>query len=166
MYSGYVSMRIAESGPGVTKTAVIRSMRAVKKETLNLIRTFIMQSQDMDRDVILNNFIPALLDPVLGDYNNNVPDARDAEVLLLFAEIINKLGTPMVQAGHIQRIFESVFQWSVARSTITTRRTMAVQSLQRLQPHSSLMFSFSFLFSLFSARVCACVGSSLVLQHS
>ena len=117
MYSGYVSMRIAESGPGVTKTAVIRSMRAVKKETLNLIRTFIMQSQDMDRDVILNNFIPALLDPVLGDYNNNVPDARDAEVLLLFAEIINKLGTPMVQAGHIQRIFESVFQWFAQHET-------------------------------------------------
>lgn len=108
MYSGYVSARIAESGSVVTRTAVIRSMRTVKKEALNLIRTFITNSQDMDRDVILNNFIPALLDPVLDDYARNVPDARDAEVLLLFADIINKMGPSLV--GHVPRIFESVFQ--------------------------------------------------------
>jgi len=110
MYSGYISLRIQERGPIVTKEAVIRSMRAVKKETLNLIRTFISQSQEMDRDVILNNFIPALLEPVLDDYSRGVPDARDSEVLLLLSEIIAKLGLQMVERGHIQRIFESVFQ--------------------------------------------------------
>lgn len=110
MYSGYVSMRISEGGAIVTRTAVIRSMRTVKKETLNLIRTFVSQSVDMDREVILNNFIPALLDPVLQDYSRNVPDARDAEVLLLFAEVISKLGVSLIEPGHIQRIFESTFQ--------------------------------------------------------
>lgn len=110
MYSGYVSMRISEGGAIVTRTAVIRSMRTVKKETLNLIRTFVTQSVDMDREVILNNFIPALLDPVLQDYSRNVPDARDAEVLLLFAEVISKLGVSLIEPGHIQRIFESTFQ--------------------------------------------------------
>jgi hypothetical protein len=110
MYSGFISLRIQERGPIVTKEAVIRSMRAVKKETLNLIRTFISQSQEMDRDVILNNFIPALLDPVLDDYQRGVPDARDAEVLLLLSEIIAKLGLSLIERGHIQRIFESVFQ--------------------------------------------------------
>jgi len=108
MYSNYVSMQIAEKGVIVTRTAIIRSMRSVKKETLNLIRTFITNSQELDRDVILNNFLPQLLAPVLDDFSQNVPDARDAEVLLLFAEIINKLGASMVPS--VPRIFESVFQ--------------------------------------------------------
>jgi hypothetical protein len=30
------------------------------------------------------------MDPVLGDYARNVPDARESEVLSLFATIINK----------------------------------------------------------------------------
>jgi len=51
-----------------------------------------------------------LLDPVLDDYQRGVPDARDAEVLLLLSEIIAKLGLSLIERGHIQRIFESVFQ--------------------------------------------------------
>jgi len=31
-----------------------------------------------------------MMDPVLGDYARNVPDARESEVLTLFATIINK----------------------------------------------------------------------------
>jgi exportin-1 len=110
MYSSFVSLRIQEGGVIQTKIALIKSMRSVKKETLNLIRTFISQSQEMDREVILNNFIPALLDPVLSDYQSGVPDARDSEVLLLLSEIIAKLGTALIERGYVQRIFESVFQ--------------------------------------------------------
>ena len=109
MYSSFVSLRIQEGGVIQTKIAIIKSMRTVKKETLNLIRTFISQSQEMDKEVILNNFIPALLDPVLTDYQSGVPDARDSEVLLLLAEIIGKLGTSLIERGYVQRIFESVF---------------------------------------------------------
>jgi exportin-1 len=35
-------------------------------------------------------FVPPMMDPVLGDYARNVPDARESEVLSLFATIINK----------------------------------------------------------------------------
>ena len=31
-----------------------------------------------------------MMDPVLGDYARNVPDARESEVLSLFATIVNK----------------------------------------------------------------------------
>jgi exportin-1 len=57
---------------------------------------------------VYKNFLPALLDPVLDDYQRNVPDARDAEVLSLFGQIVAKLGDGMVE--HVPRIFESVFQ--------------------------------------------------------
>ncbi len=45
-----------------------------------------------DLDSLVKNFVPALIDPVLGDYVRNVANARDAEVLSLFATIINKIG--------------------------------------------------------------------------
>jgi len=37
-----------------------------------------------------------LLDAVLGDYNRNIPAARDAEVLNVMATIINKVGVSQV----------------------------------------------------------------------
>jgi exportin-1 len=40
--------------------------------------------------VLTNNFIPPLLEAVLIDYKNNIPDARDPEVLSLMCVIINK----------------------------------------------------------------------------
>jgi exportin-1 len=86
----------------------MKSMRAVKKETLKLIQTFIKNCQDSDKETVFNNFLPALMDPVLDDYNRNVPDARDAEVLALFGAIVAKLGGGMT--NHIPRIFESTFQ--------------------------------------------------------
>ena len=39
--------------------------------------------------VIADTFVPPLLDPVLGDYLRNAPDARDPEVLSLLACIVN-----------------------------------------------------------------------------
>lgn len=108
MYSQYVSQKIQEEGPSATKTSLIRSMRAVKKETLNLIQSFVENCQEGDKEAVYKNFLPALMDPVLDDYKRNVPDARDAEVLSLFAAIVAKLGERMVD--HVSRIFESVFQ--------------------------------------------------------
>lgn len=115
MYSGYVSSKIQKEGGAATGTAVVKGMRSVKKEVLNLISTFIRNSQDADKDSILNNFLPALLDPVLDDYARNVPDARDSEVLLLFADIVTKLGPLLVP--HIPRIFESTFQSTLTMIT-------------------------------------------------
>jgi len=41
--------------------------------------------------MIHNNIVPKLLEAVLIDYKNNVPDAREAEVLNVMTTIINKL---------------------------------------------------------------------------
>ena len=62
--------------------------RSVKKETLKLIETFVDKSED--QELIAKEFVPAMMDPILGDYARNVPDARESEVLSLFATIINK----------------------------------------------------------------------------
>lgn len=43
-----------------------------------------------DQQQIGKQFVPPMMDPVLGDYARNLPDARESEVLSLFATIINK----------------------------------------------------------------------------
>ena len=66
-----------------------RGLRTVKKEILKLIETYVREADDLD--MINTNIVPALLDAILVDYNQNVPDARDAEVLNVMSAIITKL---------------------------------------------------------------------------
>lgn len=54
------------------------------------METFIRRAEDLE--TVNANFMPPLLDAILGDYNRNVPAARDAEVLNVMATIIGKLG--------------------------------------------------------------------------
>jgi len=56
-----------------------------------------------------------MLDPILDDYKRNVPEARDAEVLLLFSAIIDKLN--VLVAPLIPRIFDSLFQCTLEMIT-------------------------------------------------
>lgn len=63
-------------------------IRSVKRETLKLIETFLDKAEDQPQ--IGKQFVPPMMDPVLGDYARNLPDARESEVLSLFATIINK----------------------------------------------------------------------------
>lgn len=61
---------------------------SVKRETLKLVETFLDKAEDQPQ--IGKQFVPPMMDPVLGDYARNLPDARESEVLSLFATIINK----------------------------------------------------------------------------
>jgi len=54
------------------------------------METYIKKAEDLEG--VNANFMPPLLDAVLGDYNMNVPMARDAEVLNMMATITTKLG--------------------------------------------------------------------------
>lgn len=60
----------------------------MKRETLELIETFLDKAEYQPQ--IGKQFVPPMMDPVLGDYAHNLPDARESEVLSLFATIINK----------------------------------------------------------------------------
>ncbi|PFX29369.1 Exportin-1 [Stylophora pistillata] len=84
-----ISVAIAENGEIVTKQPLIRAMRTVKTESLRLISTWVSKSNDAM--LVCDNFIPPLLDAVLGDYQRNVPNAREPEVLSTMATFVNKL---------------------------------------------------------------------------
>ncbi|TYJ24238.1 hypothetical protein E1A91_A08G248000v1 [Gossypium mustelinum] len=106
MYSELISTSIAEGGPFASKTSYVKLLRSVKRETLKLIETFLDKAEDQPQ--IGKQFVPPMMDPVLGDYARNLPDARESEVLSLFATIINKYKAAMID--DVPRIFEAVFQ--------------------------------------------------------
>ena len=78
-----------------TKTPKVRHLRTIKKEILKLMETFIRKAEDLE--AVNGNFMPPLLDAILGDYNRNVPAARDAEVLNVMSTIIGRLGVRSIQ---------------------------------------------------------------------
>ncbi|KAA3468516.1 protein EXPORTIN 1A-like [Gossypium australe] len=106
MYSELISSSIAEGVPFASKTSYVKLLRSVKRETLKLIETFLDKAEDQPQ--IGKQFVPPMMDPVLGDYARNLPDARESEVLSLFATIINKYKAAMID--DVPRIFEAVFQ--------------------------------------------------------
>ncbi|KAF9500336.1 hypothetical protein BDN71DRAFT_1440340 [Pleurotus eryngii] len=104
--SGIISESVAKDGLIATKTPKVRQLRTVKKEILRFMETYIKKAEDLE--AVNANFIPPLLDAILGDYNHNVPAARDAEVLNVMATITGRLGpllTPQVPA-----ILDAVFE--------------------------------------------------------
>merc|ERR550519_1581299 len=75
----YSSAILTSNNDNVTKQPLIRSMKTVKKEILNLISLWVSKTNDVR--LVADNFVDPLLDAVLIDYRSNVPAAREPEVL-------------------------------------------------------------------------------------
>ncbi|GAX79005.1 hypothetical protein CEUSTIGMA_g6445.t1 [Chlamydomonas eustigma] len=113
LYSELISRMITEGGPHAARSSAVKYMRSVKKVALKLVETFVDKCEDPT--VIATQAVPAMMDPVLGDYARAVPDARDAEVLSVYAAIINKL-KGLVDA-EVPKIFEAVFEVTLGMIT-------------------------------------------------
>merc|ERR1712025_1015043 len=102
-----ITAAITHNGEAVTKQPLIKSMRVVKKETLKLISHWVDRSNDPG--MVLDNFIPPLLEAVLTDYQRcSVPAAREPEVLSLMGVTVNKLKNYITP--QIPKIFDAVFE--------------------------------------------------------
>ncbi|KAK6583263.1 hypothetical protein PZA11_004339 [Diplocarpon coronariae] len=106
--SEMISEAVARDVPGeiATKMPRVRGLRTIKKEILKLIETYVEKADDLE--MVRTNIVPALLDAVLIDYNRNVPNARDAEVLKVMSVIITKLSALM--EDQVPNIMENVFE--------------------------------------------------------
>ncbi|KAH8117546.1 CRM1 C terminal-domain-containing protein [Phellopilus nigrolimitatus] len=104
--SGIISETVAHEGLVATKTPKVRQLRTVKKEILKLMETYIKKAEDLDS--VNTNFMPPLLDAILGDYNANIPTARDAEVLNVMATLTARLGALLTP--QMLPILEAVFE--------------------------------------------------------
>ena len=102
-----ISTAVSLNGEVVTRQPLIKSMRVVKKETLKLISFWVERSNDSN--MVMENFIPPLLDAVLLDYQRcTVPSAREPEVLSTLTVIVNKLKSNITP--QIPKIFDAVFE--------------------------------------------------------
>ncbi|KAF2004834.1 hypothetical protein P154DRAFT_616597 [Amniculicola lignicola CBS 123094] len=104
--SQLIDEAVKRDGPIATKMPKVRGLRTIKKEILKLINTYVDKADDLE--MVHNNIVPKLLDAVLGDYKENVPDAREAEALNVMTTIINKLHNMM--EDQILVIMDSVFE--------------------------------------------------------
>jgi len=91
VYSDLISAAVAAQGAHATKTADARNMRAVKKEVLRVIEAFLAFAEPKDKALVLKEVVEPMSEPILGNYYSSIPEARDAEVLSLFAEIISAM---------------------------------------------------------------------------
>ncbi|ODV91581.1 hypothetical protein CANCADRAFT_72949 [Tortispora caseinolytica NRRL Y-17796] len=104
--SELISAAIAEQGKIAAKTPRVRGWRTIKKEVLKLIETYVSKADN--KEAIINDMIEPLLGAVLEDYRQNLPDARDAEVLRCMSSLVNRLG-PAIEP-YIPRIIENIFE--------------------------------------------------------
>ena len=68
---------VAAHGEAIVQSTEVKTMRAVKKDVLGLVSTFVNLAEDAR--FVAANFIPPLLDPVLADYVTSPAPARDEE---------------------------------------------------------------------------------------
>jgi len=111
-YSAQISQYIAQLGEVATKHSIVREMRTVKRETLNLINSFLQVCHSVE---IIHGFLPPLLPNVLEDYKVSVPDARDSEVLTLVATIVSKCQHTIT--NEIPVMFNAVFECTLQMIT-------------------------------------------------
>lgn len=118
VYSERISATIAQQGPGATQLSLVRSMRSAKKEVLRLLIVFIEKSgpPEADPQAVAQGFIPPVLDPILGDYQRNIPNSRDPEVLTLFTTVVEKLKSHIL--NDIPRIMDAVFECTLHMITV------------------------------------------------
>ena len=95
----------------------VRGLRTIKKEILKLIETYVEKADDLE--MVHTNIVPALLEAVLVDYNRNVPNARDAEVLKVMSVIITKLSVRWTPHRSKYSVVHSPFLISASQSVLT-----------------------------------------------
>lgn len=97
---------IKPQGTIATKTPLVRSLRAVKKDILRLVEAYVSVCDN--GPVFVENFVPVLLDAILSDYNQSIEQARDAEVLSVTASIISRFSNLMSEK--VAPILDAVFE--------------------------------------------------------
>merc|ERR1712000_407538 len=116
-YTQCVSDAMSSGQRHAGEMLVVRRQRAVKQVTLKLLETYIEKA--VDRGLLRTQFLPPLLEAVLGGYASETPLARDAHVLKLSVAIIVKLkeeataGVPAI----LDQVFEPTLTMIASETT-------------------------------------------------
>lgn len=86
----YLISEITAKGPMAISHTHIVSARALCKRILNLISSYVKVCQIPQ--LLTEHFVPLIFDVIVRDFINSPIELREAEVITLVADIINKLG--------------------------------------------------------------------------
>ena len=101
-----INQAIRINGPIVVKQRLIKSMMAVKEDTLLLIGSYFSKANNIQQ--VLDQFLTPLYTFVLTDYRDCHPEARESEVLNMLATLINKVEDRIM--NRIPEIFDLTFE--------------------------------------------------------
>ncbi|CAF3763002.1 unnamed protein product [Rotaria socialis] len=101
-----INQAIRMNGPMVVKQRLIKSMIAVKEDTLMLIGSYFSKASNIQQ--VLDQFLTPLYTFVLADYRDCHPEARESEVLNMLAILINKVEDRITP--RIPEIFDLTFE--------------------------------------------------------
>ena len=107
---GLYSNCISNSVKNRQNEHMIKPMKTVRRDILKLIQTYIERANDFA--IFNQEFLPTL-QSLVEDYQHNDPNARDPEVLMLFATLIKKQGEEL--SGFLQQIL-----YNLCESTLNT----------------------------------------------
>eukprot|EP01130_Rhizamoeba_saxonica_P016761 TRINITY_DN7811_c0_g1_i1.p1 TRINITY_DN7811_c0_g1~~TRINITY_DN7811_c0_g1_i1.p1 ORF type:complete len:1054 (-),score=219.08 TRINITY_DN7811_c0_g1_i1:70-3231(-) len=112
-YSQEIHKSISVKGPQSVGFMEVKYMRSVKREIINLFRSYTSQTEDINN--VLNTFLPQLIPIVLEDYKASIPECREKEVLQLLVAVVDcceEAASPLVPV-----IFESIFECTLEMIT-------------------------------------------------
>ena len=91
---------------------------AAKREVLRLLTMLIERCAEPEAPphTVAISIVPPLLDPVLDDYQRNIAEARDPEVLSLFAVAIDKL-RELIAGEVLSRVMNGLFECTLQMIT-------------------------------------------------
>ena len=101
-----INQAIRVNGQMVVKQRLIKSMMAIKEDTLVLLGSYFSKAVNIQQ--ILDQFLQPLFTFVLIDYRDCHPEAREAEVLEMLATLINKAEDRLT--NRIPEIFDLTFE--------------------------------------------------------
>lgn len=104
---------ITHEGEMVANQPLFKGMKIVKRDILRLVGSWISKSDDIE--LVRESYLPPLLEAVLGDYETNIPEARDAEVLSTMHKIVSKLRGDITD--RVLPIFSAVFESTLSMIT-------------------------------------------------
>ncbi|CAF1173283.1 unnamed protein product [Adineta steineri] len=101
-----INQAIRIHGSIVVKQRLIKSMMAIKEDTLILIGNYFSKANNTQQ--ILDEFFPPLITFVLIDYRDCHSDARESEVLNLLAILVNKAENRFI--NRVPEVFDLTFE--------------------------------------------------------
>ena len=109
LYKGFYQLiqnEIANNGPNALNFFSVKKFRAVRRDLLNLLKTFVKAFKNDQKEFI--DHYGALIEFMLNCYSSETPDLREPEVLLFMAESVNSLCEQM--EGVLSAVMSSVLE--------------------------------------------------------